>query len=147
MSNFRRFISLTSAEQRRFLRAFCIVAGVRIGLSVIRFPRFQALLSRITASPRDKRTVAPTTAQLAREVRIASCYVPRATCLTQALAGQVFLAHYGYPTIVHVGVTKPEGEVKGFEAHAWLESDGKVVIGESEQPYVPLATLGETAGT
>jgi hypothetical protein len=30
-----------------------------------------------------------------------------------------------------------------FHAHAWLESNGNVIIGESDVPYVPLATLGK----
>jgi len=36
-----------------------------------------------------------------------SRYVPRAMCLTQALAGQVLLERYGYPALV--GVTKNKG--------------------------------------
>lgn len=82
-----------------------------------------------------------TTEQLARDACVVSNCVPRATCLTQALAGQALLTHCGYPAIVHVGVTRAEGAGNAFQAHAWLESDGKVVIGESEVPYIPLATL------
>jgi hypothetical protein len=105
------------------------------------FPRFQALLARRNASSGVKRRAAPSIEQLARDVRAVSSYVPRATCLTQALAGQVLLNHYGYCAHVHVGVTKAEGN-GGFQAHAWLESDGTVVIGESEVAYVPLTTAG-----
>jgi hypothetical protein len=36
-------------------------------------------------------------------------------------------------------VTKEEGLI---QAHAWLESDGKVIIGESEVAYVPLTRAG-----
>jgi Transglutaminase-like superfamily len=89
-----------------------------------------------------KRGAEPTTEQLARDVGVVSRYVPRATCLTQALAGQVLLKHYGYPDLVHVGVTKGEG--KGtFQAHAWPEIDGKMVLGESEVAYVPLSPTGQ----
>ena len=143
MSNVHRFLSLTPAVQRRYVRAFLIVAGVRIGLSIVPFSRFQALLVRFTPSS-GRRSAAPTRAQLAHEVRVVSCVVPSATCLTQAIAGQILLGHYGYPAVVHFGVAKDEGE-GAFQAHAWLESDGRVVIGESEQLYVPLARLGDTA--
>jgi Transglutaminase-like superfamily len=68
--------------------------------------------------------------------------VPRATCLTKALAGQVLLTHYGHSTVVHVGVTKEKG-AGTFQAHAWLESDGKVLIGASEVAYVALAIGGK----
>ena len=62
--------------------------------------------------------------------------------MSQALAGQVLLTHYGYSTVVRVGVTKVDG--KGtFQAHAWLEScNGTVVISELEVAYAPLATGG-----
>jgi hypothetical protein len=142
MSNVGRFLSLTPAEQRRLAQAFLIVAGVRIGLSLVPFPRFQALLARLRAQANVKSGAGPTTEQLARDVRVVSSYVPRATCLTQALAGQVLLQHFGHRAIVHVGVTKEEGTI---QAHAWLESDGKVVIGESEVAYVPLTRAGNDA--
>jgi hypothetical protein len=64
--------------------------------------------------------------------------------LTQALAGQVLLAQYGYPAVVHLGVTKEEGQGT-FQAHAWMESDGKIVIGESEGAYVSLISGGKEA--
>jgi hypothetical protein len=105
------------------------------------FPRFQAFLTRLSASPSVTRGAMPSSEQLARDVCVVSSYVPRATCLTQALAGQVLFDLYGHPAHVHVGVIKTEG--KGtFQAHAWLESDGKVVIGESEASYIPLTTAG-----
>jgi hypothetical protein len=141
MSNVGRVLSLTPVEQRRLAQAFLIVAGVRIGLSLVPFPRFQALLARLRAQANVKSGSGPTAEQLARDVRIVSSYVPRATCLTQALAGQAFLAHYGYPAVVHIGVTTSEGDAKAFQSHAWLESDGSVIIGEPEQPYVPLVTF------
>jgi len=144
MSKASRFLSLTSVEQRRLVRASLIVVGVRIGLSLVPFPRFQALLARLKARASVKSGEVPTTEQLARDVLVVSSYVPRATCLTQALAGQVLLQRFGHHAVVHVGVT--EGEGKGMiQAHAWLESDGKVVIGESEVSYIPLTTGGSDA--
>jgi hypothetical protein len=139
MSNVGRVLSLTPIEQRRLAQAFLIVAGVRIGLSLVPFPRFQALLARLRAQASVKSGAGPTTEQLARDVSVVSNYVPGATCLTQALAGQVLLQHFGHCAVVHVGVTKDVGPI---QAHAWPESGGKVVIGESEVAYVPLTRAG-----
>jgi len=87
-----------------------------MGLTLMSFPRFQALHIKFRTSLNVKRGAEPTTEQLAWDVGVVSRYVPRATCLTQALAGQVLLERYGYPVLVHVGVTKEEG--KGtFQAH------------------------------
>lgn len=62
----------------------------------------------------------------------ASRYVPKATCLVQALAGHILFSKYGYNTSIKIGVLTENGE---FEAHAWLEHGEKVVLGESEKNY------------
>jgi len=72
-------------------------------------------------------------------VQTVSNYIPQATCLTKALTAQKLLKKYGYISQIKIGVNK---DVEGqFEAHAWLEYAGKVVIGESEKEYIPLIDL------
>lgn len=79
--------------------------------------------------------------KLSWSVNVASQYVPKATCLTRALTGHTLLSKHGYPSRIKIGVGKSvEGE---FEAHAWLEYEGEVVVGESEKEYVLLFDLGE----
>lgn len=58
----------------------------------------------------------------------ASPYVPSATCLTQALTLRALLARAGIPSALAIGVAR--GDASGIAAHAWLEVDGEVVIGE-----------------
>jgi hypothetical protein len=67
--------------------------------------------------------------RVAWSVAVASRYVPKATCLVQALAGQALLARRGYAAQVQIGVAKPDGR---FEAHAWLEWEGHVLVGGSQ---------------
>ena len=88
---------------------------------------------------RDKAAL-PSIAQLVWAVRSASVYVPHATCLTQALAAQVLLERCGYPTRLVIGVAPDHNGEAAFQAHAWLESEGVVVIGDSAVQYVPLTT-------
>jgi hypothetical protein len=74
-------------------------------------------------------------------VTVASRYVPAATCLTQALATQVLLRRCGYSANLRIGVARSEaGE---FQAHAWVEYQGEVVIGGVQAPsrFTPLASL------
>nr|WP_286244353.1 lasso peptide biosynthesis B2 protein [Methanobacterium ferruginis] len=59
-------------------------------------------------------------------------YVPRATCLVQAMVGYILFFKYGYHTLIKIGVSNEDGI---FEAHAWLEHDGKVVLGDSDKNY------------
>ena len=68
--------------------------------------------------------------------------VPRATCLTQALAAQVLLARLGERSVLRIGVARDER--LGVRGHAWLEHRGRVVIGgASLDGYVPLPLLEE----
>ncbi len=74
--------------------------------------------------------------KLVWSVKMTSQFVPGTTCLTNALTGYSLLSKHGYFSLINIGVEKSsEGK---FEAHAWLEYENKVVIGESEKEYVPL---------
>lgn len=60
-------------------------------------------------------------------VRAVGRRVPRASCLTQALAVQVLLARRGYSSHLRIGVARePDGT---FAAHAWVEINGGVLVG------------------
>ena len=78
--------------------------------------------------------------RLAWVVGVASRFVPKATCLAQALALHVLLQQAGYEVFLHIGVTNnEEGNLK---AHAWIESQGRVLIGGSDlNSYTPLLTM------
>ena len=76
--------------------------------------------------------------EIVRAVRLASGYVPYASCLTQALAARKLLAYYGQGADLKIGVTKSEGD---FEAHAWLEIDGRIVLGK-QRVHSRYAVLG-----
>lgn len=96
------------------------------------FRTIQKSLTKVEPTATDGTTIN----NLIWSVKVASHYVPGATCLTNALTGYSLFSQYGYPSLVKIGVDKStEGE---FEAHAWLEYRGRVVIGESEKDYVPL---------
>jgi hypothetical protein len=68
--------------------------------------------------------------------------VPAATCLPQALAAEVLLAHNGHPAELRLGVLKTG--TGSIQAHAWVESEGRVVVGqlaEGLSRYTPLPPL------
>ena len=80
---------------------------------------------------------------MASSVRRASLYFPSASCLTQALATQVLLARRGQLSTLRIGVIKgADGELK---AHAWVENNGKVIIGSRRnlRSYTVLNRLEE----
>ena len=66
--------------------------------------------------------------------------MPERPCLTQALVGRLLLARHGIDTVIQIGVTKDDAELK---AHAWLEHDGTIVLGgaQSRDEYRPFPAL------
>lgn len=108
---------------------------VRAGLWLVPFRRLRPAVAFITPRTR-KRTNTWVASQLAWAVSSVSRYVPRATCLTQALALHILLRRAGLQSRIHIGVAKEDGR---FEAHAWVESEEKVVIGDYElKRYAPI---------
>jgi len=79
----------------------------------------------------------------ARDVRWAVQAVARRLfgqrpCLPQALVARLLLARSGVPTTMVIGAGRGAA---GFEAHAWLEWQGKVVVGGAGQDYVPFGPV------
>ncbi|WP_372720133.1 lasso peptide biosynthesis B2 protein [Novipirellula sp.] len=74
---------------------------------------------------------------IARGVMIATNYVPWHTCLTRALVACRLLQQHQIPSRLQIGATRIDGK---FQAHAWVESNGKVVIGRTRdlERFVPL---------
>ena len=54
--------------------------------------------------------------------------VPRASCLTQAMAAHRMLSSRGYHPRMHFGGRTDQGK---FEAHAWIEINGEVILGKA----------------
>jgi hypothetical protein len=85
----------------------------------------------------------PVSAALARRIGWsidrAARFVPGATCLVQAMAGQRILALKGHGAEIHVGVRN--GVERGFEAHAWLASGDEIVLGGTAEELGSYSTL------
>ena len=143
MIRFRRFLRLRSVEQVLLVRAATLLSAIRIGLWLLPFKVLQRVISKLikgAAVSSIKRNVPVGHGVWA--VETAARYVPHATCLTRALAAQVLLALDGTPASVHIGVAKGKDGV--LEAHAWLEAEGKILLGgsDSNQRYARLLVLG-----
>lgn len=68
--------------------------------------------------------------EVAWSVPRAARLVPGASCLVQALAAERLLRERGVSPTLRIGVL-PHGP-GGFEAHAWLEHDGGVIVGDRD---------------
>lgn len=135
----RRLAALPADERLRLLHATVVVAVVRLALWVLPFRWVRARVdARRPGLPRPGEVPA---GRWAWAVRVAARRIPGASCLTQALALQWLLARAGQSARIHVGVAKQGA--RGFEAHAWLESRGEILIG-GDRPldgFMPILTL------
>lgn len=135
----RSFLRLPAAERRLALSALPAVVAVRVALWLLPYRRVQQLAAR--GRPVRGAAGRVPARGIAEGVRRASRGVPRASCLTQALAAQLLLARAGYAARVWIGVAR-EG-AGGLDAHAWVELDGAVLLGATpDRSYVPLLAWG-----
>lgn len=109
-------------EVRFALVAAATLAAVRIALWFMPYGRLEKHL------PDRSATAAPgwVRRRTFRAVANAARLVPGASCLPQAIAGQILLTWQGFTSTVRIGVAS-KGE--GLKAHAWLLSGDHLVLG------------------
>jgi len=140
----RFFLKHPFSEQRLLVNAFVVVAIIRLALWVLPFKMVRERVASLRAKKNSDEPVSfIQVKKLTSAVKRASRYVPMASCLTQALTAQVLLRRLGVRGILRIGVTK--GSEGKFEAHAWLESHGRIIIGGSRDlhRYTVLSGLKE----
>ena len=142
MSRLGRLARLDVSDRQLLVEAAVAVPMVRIGLTLL---PFRIAHRGITAATRWLRRAAPTIPRdperVAWAVRTVAARVPRASCLTQALAANLLLVRHGYSPTLRVGVAKNDDGT--LRAHAWLECGGASILGEPAPgtfvPFPPIA--------
>lgn len=134
-----RFLSLPAADRSLLLRSVLWLGATRLALWLLPLKVVRRLLAR-AARPTSAASV--TKERIAWAIAVAQRVVPRATCLPQALTAEALLTRCGHPAEVRIGVVKTD---QGrLIAHAWVESGGRVVVGELHEGlgrYTPLPPL------
>jgi hypothetical protein len=142
MENLYRFFRLSAAERWLLIKAALLLEVIKLGMLLLPFRTLRRLLARtMNTRIRLQRANRLSPERVSWAVVVASQHTPGVkTCMAQALAAQVLLARRGYPALIHIGVVS--GEREQFQAHAWVETEGKVVIGGLElERYAPLGVL------
>ncbi|MBU7581638.1 MAG: lasso peptide biosynthesis B2 protein [Nostoc sp. TH1S01] len=129
MKRLRKFLNLTHSDRHLLISTFILLTLVRLGLWLLPFKRLWQILSaisqvRVKPQPVDRTDLD----KIVKAVDLSSRYMPGGVkCLARAFTTQVLMKRYGYSPELRIGVAKKEGGE--LEAHAWVESQGKVVIG------------------
>lgn len=131
---------LSGVGDRLRMAAVLWVGAVRVGLWILPLGWVRRLAGAASQSwlPR-RRSDPPEAHAVGHAVEAARRAVPHATCLVLALAAQVLLVRLGRPAELHLGGTRSAGGE--FEAHAWVESEGEVVVGGGPSGHVRLGAV------
>ena len=135
----RKFLQLPATDQALLMRSTVTLGAIRMGLWLLPHRLLRCILSAMTRRKTPSRGAQALPDRIAWAVMVASRYIPStATCLPRALAAHVLLARSGHAAQLRVGVTR--GADGAFEAHAWVESGEKILVGALADPsrFVPL---------
>jgi hypothetical protein len=135
-SRLRQFLQLPARDRSLLARSFFLVGVARLTLWVLPFNVVRRILAR-----RPRRSTA-TIEKIGWSISVAKRFVPKADCLPQALAAESLLMRSGHPVELRIGVVKRDHG--RLEAHAWVESEGRLVVGDLTQglsTYSPLPPL------
>jgi hypothetical protein len=141
MGTLASFLRLRSSDQRLVVTAAGLMMAVRVGLWMLPFRTLLEATRTLGDRPRGRNARGgPPVERIVWAVSAADRVVPRSTCLVRALAAQILLARRGHASQLRLGVAGGSG--RAFEAHAWLEEGGRVLIGGPvEGRYAPLPPL------
>jgi hypothetical protein len=146
MRQIAKFFGLPSSDRRLLLRTIAPLIAMRAAIWTLTFARVRRLAEAMSRPVRaDAKAVRPSPDRIAWATATMSRVVPGGgNCLVRALATGIMLKRYAYSSELKIGVMKPVGG--RFEAHAWLESDGIVVIGDFQlDRYATLAAPDSVA--
>ena len=125
-------LKLSRAEKVLLLQAAAWLMWIRLLLALFAYRRVTALVRRWARPVRNPWALTcgplPAPEVVGRLVAAAANRIPGTTCLPRALATQVLLCRRGHAAQLRLGVNRDPKD--RFEAHAWVETHGRVVIGD-----------------
>ena len=128
MKKIVKFLRLSFIEKRLLFKSAFLLVAFKMGLSLFSFKTLLGYLDGIKQKKKLKDAVNPSEEKIVWTIDVVSRYILFTTCLNKALTAQVLLKRYGYLSNLHIGVVKND---KGkLNAHAWVESNGKIIIGD-----------------
>ena len=123
----RKAIALRPADRRAIFEACALLVVFRVGLFFVSFPMLRRFADRWAApAGRDRSGAGVPKDRIVWAITAVASRVRGTTCLVEALAADAMLRRHGHRATLKVGVRRG---VSLFEAHAWVESDGSVVMG------------------
>ena len=124
-----KFIRAGRREQGLLLGAWSALVAIKLALKILPFHVVYRLHQRWTCSPARRPAAGlASPAEVVRATERVSYYVPGGrNCLARALTGKLLLARRGHDALLRLGAARMDDKI---QAHAWLEYEGKILIGQ-----------------
>ncbi len=134
----------TRREYGLLLQALAAITVARIGLLLVSLARVRRMIHGLVQSGRPLPANSQCTPeQVVRAAVSAGIHSPvGTTCLATAIVAQAMLQRHGHDARLRLGVRR--SSTGAFAAHAWLEREGRVVVGGAPAEiatYTPLPEM------
>ena len=128
MSKAVTLLTMPSRDRLLLIKVGLLLGAIRLGLWMLPFKVLRDLLARAKAPGKERDRETASVERIISGIKLMSRYIPAANCLTQALTASMLLGRQGHHSCLRIGVLKSDnGELK---AHAWVETEGRIVIGK-----------------
>ena len=130
MHAWRTLRRLPARDRILLAEATGFIIGARLGIRLLSIQRLRSLLAGPAAQNLTSVSAEETSGRVAWAVSAVASRLPgRTSCLIEALAVEAMLRRRGHECELRLGVPPASAANAGFAAHAWIESEGQVVIG------------------
>jgi hypothetical protein len=124
----QKFLHLPFTDKLLLIRAALLLLSIQVGLALFSFPRIYRWVKRQKSTRSPKTKNASATGDICWAItRVGKVFYGDEGCLIQAILGEWWLSQRGVPAKLCIGVSRQPGGP--LLAHAWVESDGHVLIG------------------
>jgi hypothetical protein len=133
---FRRLAELSAAEWPVLFQLIALALALRIGLKLTTLPRLSGVVARCAGNPVLKHLPLLNLRFTLDRLCVLADFAARVTygsgrCLGRSLLILWLLKVRGHPAELVVGVNKQQAV---FNAHAWIETEGRVIGDRPETP-------------
>ena len=134
-------------DQRLLIDAALLHLFVAAAVHVLPFGRLRRLLHLIGDAGVPSDIPVDISARIVQAVQTVSARLPGGNCLTDALIAQCLLAGHACETTLCFGIGRQRPAHRPFDAHAWLESHTRHLIGARAIVYDRLRHPGRCASS
>src|SRR3990167_5618297 len=133
-----KFFKLPYTKKILLIESALLLIGARVLLLIAPFNLIRNFLSIRRKSKKPKKQIQ--IEDIRWSIDAASNHIPfTKSCLVKALVGQILLKENGYNPNLCIGVSKDNENQ--LDAHAWIDINGKTIIGKTISGYKELIKL------